>query len=181
MAEQSPSPYPMPRSIPAPNFGRLFAPPPTGSRRWRLVDLFSTTNLWLYRRSGGRIGGRMGRAPVLLLHHVGRKSGKQRVTPILFLADGERLVVVGSKGGAAKDPAWFTNLMANPVTTVEVGRRRVRVRARVADGAERTAYWPRLLEIYPSFGVYQERTARTLPVAVLEPVKRSPSESVPGY
>ena len=168
MPEGSPQPYRMPRSIPAPNFGRLFPPPPTGSRRWRLVALFAATNRWLYRCSGGRIGGRMGRAPVLLLHHVGRRSGKERVTPILFLADGERLVVVGSKGGAAKDPAWFVNLMANPITTVEIGRRRLRVRARAADDAERTAYWPRLREMYPSFGVYQERTERTLPVAVLE-------------
>jgi deazaflavin-dependent oxidoreductase (nitroreductase family) len=136
-----------------------------------LVQLFSAANLWLYRRSGGRIGGRMGRAPVLLLHHVGRKSGKKRVTPILFLADGERLVVVGSKAGAAKDPAWFVNLMANPVTTVEVARRRLRVRARAASDEERAAYWPRLLAIYPSFGVYQERTRRTLPVAILEPAE----------
>jgi deazaflavin-dependent oxidoreductase (nitroreductase family) len=159
----------MPRSIPAPNFGRLFTPPPTGSRLWRMVDLFSETNIRLYRLSGGRIGGRMGRAPVLLLHHVGRRSGTHRVTPVLFLADGERLVVVGSKGGAAKHPAWFTNLMANPETTVEVGRRRVRVKARRAEEDERAAYWPRLLEMYPSFGLYQERTDRVLPVAVLEP------------
>lgn len=160
----------MPRSIPVPNFGRVFSPPPTGSRLWRTVDLFSDTNIRLYRVSGGRIGGRMGRAPVLLLHHVGRKSGKARVTPVLFLADGERLVVVGSKGGSAKHPAWFTNLMANPVTTVEVASRSVRVRARRAEEDERAGYWPRLLQIYPSFAVYQDRTERELPVVVLEPV-----------
>ena len=160
----------MPRAIPAPNVGALFRPPPSGSRLWRLLDLLSNTNVWLYRRSGGRIGGRMGRAPVLLLHHVGRRSGKERASPVLFLADDDRLVIVGSKGGAATHPAWFVNLMANPLTTVEVGSRRLRVRARKANETERAAYWPRLLEIYPSYGTYQRRTERVLPVVVLEPV-----------
>ena len=164
------NPYRMPRSIPAPNLGRVSKPPPTGSRSWRLLNLLTDTNVWLYRRSGGRIGGRMGRAPVMLLHHVGRKSGKERVAPVLFLADDERLVIVGSKGGADKDPAWLGNLMAHPVTTAEVGRRRERVQARMASEAERTAYWPRLLEIYPSYGIYETRTDRVIPVAVLEPV-----------
>ena len=164
------NPYRMPRSIPAPNLGRVFPPPPTGARSWRALNRLSDLNIWLYRRSGGRIGGRMGRAPVLLLHHLGRKSGKERVSPVLFLADGERLVIVGSKGGAAKHPAWFVNLMAHPMTTVEVGSSRVPVQARMATEAERTEYWPRLLEIYPSYGIYQERTERVLPVVVLEPV-----------
>jgi len=165
----------MPRSVPAPNLGRVFKPPATGSRLWRFLELSSNANVWLYRRSGGRIGGRMGRAPVLLLHHVGRRSGKARVSPVLFLADGDRLVIVGSKGGAAKEPAWVPNLMAHPITTVEVGSRRVPVRARGASDAERTAYWPRLVEMYPSFRVYQDRTERLLPVVVLEPV----SEPIP--
>jgi deazaflavin-dependent oxidoreductase (nitroreductase family) len=112
----------------------------------------------------------MARAPVLLLHHVGRKTGTARVTPVLFLADGSRLVIVGSKGGASADPAWVANLMAQPVTTVEVGRRRVRVRARRAGEAERAKYWPRLVEIYPSYATYQDRTERVIPVLVLEPV-----------
>jgi deazaflavin-dependent oxidoreductase (nitroreductase family) len=111
----------------------------------------------------------MGRAPILLLHHVGRRTGSERVTPVLFLSDGPRLVVVGSKGGAARDPAWVENLRANPMTVVEIGRRRVGVRARPASESERAAYWPRLLEIYPSFGTYQERTERQLPLVVLEP------------
>ena len=161
----------MPRSIPVPNPGRFSKPPPEGSRSWRLFNRLTDGNVWLYRRSGGRIGGRMGRASVLLLHHVGRRSGKERVTPVLFLADDERLVIVGSKGGADKPPAWLGNLMAHPVTTVEVGSRRVRVQARMASEAERTAYWPRLLEIYPSYGIYEERTERVLPVVVLEPVR----------
>ena len=161
--------YVMPRSIPAPNLGRVLRPPSTGSRSWRVLDVLSNSNVWLYRASGGRIGGRMGRAPVLLLHHVGRRTGTERVTPVLFLVDGDRLVVVGSKGGAERDPAWLTNLLAAPDTVVEVARRRIAVRARRADDAERERLWPRLVEMYPSYGVYQERTERTLPVVVLEP------------
>jgi deazaflavin-dependent oxidoreductase (nitroreductase family) len=112
----------------------------------------------------------MGQAPVLLLHHVGRKSGHERVTPVLFMADGERLIVVGSKGGASRHPGWYINLMAAPVTRVEVGRRSVRVRARELEGAERDAYWPRLLKMYPSFAIYQRRTERLLPVVALDPL-----------
>jgi F420H(2)-dependent quinone reductase len=165
------SAYPMPRAtIPVPNVGRVFSPPRPGSPIWRFLNVYSRTNVLLYRLSGGRIGGRMARAPVLLLRHVGRKSGTARVTPVLFLADGARLVIVGSKGGASKNPAWFGNLMAQPETTVEVARRRIAVRARPATEAERTAYWPRLVEIYPSYAVYQDRTDRVLPVVVLEPL-----------
>jgi deazaflavin-dependent oxidoreductase (nitroreductase family) len=111
----------------------------------------------------------MGRAPVLLLHHVGRRSRTARVTPVLFLPDGQRLVIVGSKGGARRHPAWFSNLMAHPETTVEVARRRIPVRARMATDSERHRYWDRLVEMYPSFALYQERTERALPVVVLEP------------
>ena len=149
-------------------------PPKSGSRLWRVLDVLSNSNVWLYRISGGRIGGRMGKAPVLLLHHVGRKTGRERVTPVLFLADGERrLVIVGSKGGAQHDPAWYRNLMAHPRTTVKVARRRLAVDARLADEAEREAYWPRLVEMYPSFATYQRRTERRLPVVILEPRPRA--------
>ena len=157
-----------PRSIPVPNFGRVFKPPPTGSRLYRVLDLGTDLNVWLYRRSGGRIGGRMGRAPVLLLHHTGRKSGKHRVTPLLYLADGQQFVIVASKGGAESHPGWYRNLLANPSTTVEIAKERMRVRAREASEGERSTYWPQLLEIYPSYGTYQERTERVLPVVVLE-------------
>lgn len=161
--------YRMPRSVPVPNVGRLVAPPPPGSRLWRAMDAFSGTNVALYRLSGGRIGGRMAGAPLLLLHHVGRKSGTKRITPVIFLVDGDRLVVVGSKGGAARDPAWVLNLAARPDTMVEVARERIAVRARPASDAERERLWPKLVELYPSFATYQGRTDRSLPVLVLEP------------
>ncbi len=120
------------------------------------------------RLSGGRLGGRVGRAPVLLLHHVGRRSGKARVSPLLYLADGDRLVIVASKGGTDRHPAWFHNLVANPDTTVEVGRERRRVKARQASEKERERFWPRLVEMYPSYATYQSHTDRLIPVVVLE-------------
>src|SRR5919106_6147414 len=136
--------YRMPRAtVAVPNVGRLFSPPRPGSPLWRFLNVYSRTNVFLYRLSGGRVGGRMGRAPVLLLHHIGRRSGRARVTPVLFLADGTRLVIVGSKGGASKHPAWFDNLMTHPETTVEVARRRIPVRARLTTQTERAGYWPR--------------------------------------
>jgi deazaflavin-dependent oxidoreductase (nitroreductase family) len=158
-----------PRGIAVPNLGRLAGPPGAKSPAWRLLNAGTDLNVWLYRRSGGWIGGRMGRAPVLLLHHVGRKSGRRRVAPVLYLADGDRLVIVASKGGSHTNPAWFGNLMAHPNTTVEVGRSRRDVVAREATEEERRRYWPRLLEIYPSYGVYQQRTRRAIPIVVLEP------------
>jgi len=124
----------------------------------------------VYRLSGGRVFGRLGKAPILLLHHVGRKSGKERVSPILYLADGDDLVVVGSKGGTDKHPAWFHNLMAAPETTVEVGREKRRVRPRLAGDEERDALWPRLDAIYPPFADYRRHAGdREIPIVVLEP------------
>ena len=143
--------------------------PPSSSPFWKLFNAYSAFNVRLYRASGGRLGGRMQRAPVLLLHHVGARSGKARVTPVLYLEDGERLVIVASKGGTDKNPAWFHNLMANPETEVEVGRERRRVRARRAADEERASYWPRLVEIYSNYDDYQRQTDRVIPVVVLDP------------
>jgi deazaflavin-dependent oxidoreductase (nitroreductase family) len=122
----------------------------------------------LYRVSGGRAGGSFGKAPVLLLTTTGRRSGKRRTAPLLYLEDGERLVVVASKGGDPRNPAWFANLGANPDVEVELGRRRERRRARVASAAERAELWPRLVELYPSYGEYQGKTSREIPVVLLE-------------
>src|SRR4051812_13500254 len=145
-------------------------PPRSSSPLWKLVNVGAGLNVHLYRASGGRIGGRMQKARVLLLHHVGRKSAKKRVTPVLYLPDGENLVIVASKGGTDKHPAWFHNLMSAPETTVEVGREKRRVRAHRATEEERAALWPRLVEIYKSYEAYQSYTDRQIPVVVLEPV-----------
>ncbi|HEY3019857.1 MAG TPA: nitroreductase family deazaflavin-dependent oxidoreductase [Solirubrobacteraceae bacterium] len=143
--------------------------PPSSSPYWKLVNLLSRANVAVYRVSGGRLANRLSKLPILLLHHVGRRSGKERVTPVLYMADGDRLVIVASKAGTDKNPAWFHNLMGSPETSVEIGRERRRVRARRATDAERAAYWPRLVAGYPSYDDYQRQTDRVIPVVVLEP------------
>jgi deazaflavin-dependent oxidoreductase (nitroreductase family) len=145
----------------------LAQPPPPGSRRFAVWTRFTGLNNAIYRASGGRLMGSFDGNPVLLLHHVGRRSGEERVTPLLYLPDGDDLVIVGSMGGTPKHPAWFHNLTAEPATEVEVGRERRAVRARVAEPAERARLWPRLVEHYPAFATYQGRTQREIPVVIL--------------
>jgi F420H(2)-dependent quinone reductase len=145
--------------------------PPPGTLRFRLVRRFIELNTVLYRRTGGRLGGKMKGAPVLLLDHVGRKSGKARTTPVLYLEDGADVVIVGSRGGSDAMPAWYLNLMANPATTVQVRSERRSVRAREANDDERLRLWPRLVEMYPEFDVYQTRTSRKIPVVILSPAE----------
>jgi F420H(2)-dependent quinone reductase len=151
-------------------YGRLTSaarPPTPGSPAFKAWSVLTSINTWAYRVSGGRLGGTFDRAPVLLLHHVGRKSGEERVAPLLYLPDGDDLVIVASYGGAAKNPAWLHNLRAQPDTVVEVGRERRPVTAREATPAERERLWPALLELYPAYGDYQGRTRREIPVVVL--------------
>jgi F420H(2)-dependent quinone reductase len=145
-------------------------PPPSTSRFWTFFNAGAGLNVRLYRMSGGKIGGRIKDARVLLLHHRGRKSGAERVSPLLYLPDGDNLVIVAFKGGTDKHPAWFHNLMAAPETTVEVGREERRVRAHQASDEERERLWPQLVKVYPPYQDYQGYTDRRIPVVVLEPV-----------
>jgi deazaflavin-dependent oxidoreductase (nitroreductase family) len=126
-------------------------------------------NVPLYRLSGGRIGGRVSRAPVLLLTTVGRRSGQARTAPVVYLADDERLVVIGSNAGNERTPGWAHNLRAHPDAEVEIGRERRSVRARVAEGQERAALWRRMNDGYAGFDDYDARTARDISLFVLEP------------
>lgn len=126
-------------------------------------------NVPLYRLSGGRIGGKVAKAPVLLLTTTGRKSGQQRTAPVVYLADGENLVVIGSNAGHNRTPAWSLNLQANPEAEVELGRRRLPVRARVAEGEERADLWRKHNEQYSGFDEYEARTDRDIALFVLEP------------
>jgi len=126
-------------------------------------------NVPVYRLSGGRIGGKVGNGPVLLLTTIGRKSGQQRTAPVLYLADGERFVVINTNAGNEKTPAWSLNLRANPEAEVEVGRRRVPVRARLAEGEERADLWRRHMEQYEGWDFYESHLDREVGVFVLEP------------
>jgi deazaflavin-dependent oxidoreductase (nitroreductase family) len=127
-------------------------------------------NIPLYRLSGGRIGGKLDNTPVLLLTTTGRKSGQQRTAPVAYLADSDRYVVIGSNAGHSRTPAWSLNLKANPGAEVEVGRRHVKVNARVAEGEERAGLWRKANEQYSGFDDYAERTDRDIALFVLEPV-----------
>lgn len=133
------------------------------------LRLTGKLNIPLYRLSGGRIGGHIAKAPVLLLTTTGRKSGLPRTAPVVYLADGDDLVVIGSNAGHSKTPAWSLNLQANPDAEVEVGRKRSKVRARVAEGEERAELWRKHNEQYSGFDEYEARTDRDIALFVLEP------------
>ena len=126
-------------------------------------------NVPVYRLSRGRLFGRIGRAPVLLLTTWGRRSGLQRTAPVLYLADGDRLVVIGSNAGNERPPSWALNLRANPDAEVQVRGRRRKVRARPAEGEERDELWRRMNEQYAGFDDYRVRTGRPIDLFVLEP------------
>jgi deazaflavin-dependent oxidoreductase (nitroreductase family) len=128
-------------------------------------------NVPVYRATGGRLMGKVNKAPVLLLTTTGRKSGQMRTAPVVYLADGERMVVINTNAGSAKVPAWSLNLAANPEAEVEVGRRKIPVRARVASGEERADLWRRHNQQYAGFDDYDEKLEREPKVIVLEPVK----------
>jgi deazaflavin-dependent oxidoreductase (nitroreductase family) len=126
-------------------------------------------NVPVYRITRGRVMGKIGRAPVLLLTSIGRRSGQPRTAPVLFLADGERVVVIGSNAGNSKAPAWSHNLRANPDAEVQIKGERRLVRARVAEGEERAELWRKMNEQYAGFEDYDERTSRDIAVFVLDP------------
>jgi F420H(2)-dependent quinone reductase len=126
---------------------------------------------FLYRRTGGRLGHSIPgvRGRMLLLDHVGAKSGTKRTSPLLYVEDGNDIIIVASKGGFPKHPAWYHNLMANPDTTVQVGPERRKVRARVATPEERDRLWAKAVKAYSGYEDYKARTNREIPLVVLEP------------
>ena len=137
-------------------------------RMWPLLRQAMKGHATVYRASRGLIGHRIpGAPPMLLLDHVGAKSGKRRTSPLAYLRDGENFVIVASKGGNPRHPAWFHNLKANPDTEIQVGSERRQVRARVATAAERKRLWPRIVRLYGGFQEYQDRTKREIPLVIL--------------
>jgi F420H(2)-dependent quinone reductase len=121
----------------------------------------------LYRRTGGKFGGKAGKAQILLLTTTGRRSGKPRTTPLNFLEDGDRFVVIASFGGDDRDPQWLKNLEANAVATVEIGAQSHAVQGRVATAEEKAQYWPRMVKMYAGYDKYQRGTSRAIPVVIL--------------
>jgi deazaflavin-dependent oxidoreductase (nitroreductase family) len=142
-------------------------PPRPGSLLLKPWYAFTEVHKFAYRLTGGRIGGKQGKAPILLLHHVGRKTAKQRVNPLLYMPDGDDVVIVASMGGSDSHPSWWINLRASPETTVEIGREKRAVIAELASPEEQARLWPKLVEMYPSYRTYQARTDREIPVVIL--------------
>ena len=121
-----------------------------------------------FRATGGHPGGEWAGTPMILIHHIGARSGIERVTPLGYLPVGDdRVAVVASNGGSPSHPAWYHNLKANPVITAEVGARTLTVVAKELDDTARAELWPKLVARFPAVGVYQAGTARQIPVFVL--------------
>ncbi len=121
-----------------------------------------------FRANAGKVGGGFAGAPMVLLTTTGAKSGRQRTNPLVYLPDGNRVVVFASKGGAPSNPDWYYNLRANPEVTVEVGTESYKARAVIAQGAERDRLFAEQARRIPSFADYQKKTTRVIPVIVLE-------------
>lgn len=139
-------------------------------RVWPVTRHVVGLHVKVYRLSGGRIGHRVpGSAPMLLLDHTGARTGTARTTPLVYAEDGPNLIIIASKGGHPKHPAWYHNLVAHPETTVQVGPERRAVRARVAGPEEHDRLWRVATAAYSGFDGYQSRAGRRIPVVVLEP------------
>ena len=139
-------------------------------RSWPVLRRLMGLHTVAYRATRGLVGHRFpGAPPMLLLDHVGAKSGIKRTIPLVYVDDGDDVVLVASKGGHPRNPAWFYNLRANPDTTVQIGSERRPVRARVATQEERKRLWPLAVKTYSGYAGYQKRTDREIPLLVLEP------------
>jgi F420H(2)-dependent quinone reductase len=136
----------------------------------RMMRAAGRLNNWLYRRSGGRLMGRVRGMPVLLLTVAGRRTGTPHTTPVVYLEDAGRYVVTGSAGGSPSEPQWFRNLRRAERAVVEIGRDRIDVAVAVAGPGDRTVLWERLIAKAPFFANYQAKVQREIPMAVLTPV-----------
>jgi len=133
------------------------------------VKILSALHTMLFRFTGGIVGHRLVHNEMCLLTTTGAHSGRSHTVPLLYLEDGERLVLIASYGGRRHHPDWYHNLVANPVATVQIFNEHRPVTARTADPAERAEWWPRIVGAYPDYDVYQSRTDREIPVVLLDP------------
>ena len=120
-----------------------------------------------FRANDGKVGGPFAGAPMVLLTTTGAKSGRKLTTPLMYLPDGDRMVIFASKGGAPANPAWYHNLVANPEVTLEVGSQKFEANATVVTGDERDTLYARQAKLYPGFADYQAKTSRLIPVVAL--------------
>ena len=136
-----------------------------------MLKLILKVMVFLYNVSGGRIGGKMGKVSVLLLTTTGRKTGKQRTLPMVYIMDSSAYVITASAGGAEKHPGWFFNIRSNPQATIQVKDKPIKVTAEIAGPEKKPELWARLVEVAPNFAGYQKRTSREIPMVILHPVE----------
>jgi len=130
-------------------------------------DLFGVEHVRVYEETGGERGYDWRGATILLLTSKGRTSGEPRTTPLIHRTDGDRWVIVASKGGTPENPAWYENLLADPEATIQVRGDRIDVRVSTAEGAGRARLWSLMVEVWPAYDEYQARTEREIPIVVL--------------
>ncbi len=143
-------------------------PQPSQHRAPSAPSFIKNTHVYLYRLTGGVIGGKMGSRPLLLLTTTGRKSGKERVTPLLYLPEGNEYLLAASNYGSEQHPQWYLNLLAQPQATVQIGRKIIPVTARTASAEERPRLWARFTR-YQNFASYERKIKREIPVVILTP------------
>jgi deazaflavin-dependent oxidoreductase (nitroreductase family) len=134
---------------------------------------FMKFQVYVYRWSGGKRLGHIRGMPVLLLTTVGRKTGKTRVTPVVYIRDGANYVIIAANAGADRNPSWFANLQANPQTTIEVDDTTLTVNSHKASTVEKARLWAVLVEKASFFEGYRKKTARDIPVIILQPLTRN--------
>ena len=123
-----------------------------------------------FRANAGKVGGPFAGRTLLLLHTIGAKTGQERVNPVAYVKDGDRFVIIASKGGSPNNPDWYHNLLAHPLVTIEVGTEKFQVQAEVTSEPERTRLYNKMVGMMPSFADYQKKTTRQIPVFTLKVV-----------
>lgn len=139
-----------------------------GRMAGKSFKFISSIHRVLYRLTGARLGSRFLGVPILLLTVTGRKTGRQRTTPLMYFNDAEDLLIVASKGGHPSHPEWYLNLVANPDVMVQVGREKIQMRSFTANDDERSRLWPQVVKGYNGYGEYQSKTTRKIPVVILK-------------
>ena len=135
-----------------------------------VVTLVDRTMTWVYEKSDGRLGSRLGNMGMLVLHTTGRKSGEKRSHTLQYMPDGARYVIVASNNGQDRHPGWYHNLLSTPHVRIQIGRHRQAALATVAGPEEYAQLWPRLIAQNPPWEAYARRTTRTIPVVILHPL-----------
>lgn len=136
------------------------------------ISFIDTVTRFIYRATDGRLGGKQGKYSMLLLQTIGRKSGQARTHTLLYIRDGENMVVCASNNGEPRHPGWYWNLKANPRAQVQAGRRRYEVSAEMATGEEYEQLWQKLLAVRPQYAEYRTHTKRVFPIVILKPLSQ---------